>query len=797
MPKIKKIVSILKFKRKHYANIKRFKPNILIGLNIEQVKTRISQNKINVAATPQTKSFFAILKDSAFSLFNLINIILAAALLYVGSSYKNILFLGVVFSNLIINLVQEIRAKRATDKLSLLSAATATVRRNRQELELRSEEVVLDDIILYSPGKQIVTDSYILEGECEVNEAFLTGESEPVYKVKGDMLFSGSFISSGSCTAQADSVGTDNASYEITAGAKKMKTRASEIVKSLRKIIRVISVILVPLGVLFFLRQNSHDTVTITVATEHTVSALIGMIPEGLILLTSTVLAVIVVKLARKKVLVNELYSIEMLARVDTICLDKTGTLTEGSMKVEDIILIDPERKDEVNFALASINESLTKNETMESIGRFLQGVAFEKAESTVPFSSKKKWCGVYFVNKGAYILGAPEIVLNKNETGLLIKANDYAKNYRVLCLSFSHDLGEDGILPENRTALSLLLLSDTIRTNAKETIEYFKKQGVAVKIISGDNPLTVSNVAKKVGVDGYENSYDMTMVTDDSEIEKIADKYVIFGRTTPIQKQLLIKALRKKGHTVAMTGDGVNDVLAMKEADCSISVAQGTDAARTVADIVLLNSSFEAVPKIVDEGRMAINNLQRTSSLFIVKTIYSALLTIVFLFWSFPYPFIPIQLTLISSVGIGIPAFFLAFELNKDRVKGKFIANILLKAAPAGISIFIGIIATHIVAIQINLTQSEIGTICVLTTGSIALLGVLFISMPLNKLRLLLVIILSGTFIVCIFFFREVFELYRLSLRANISLLIIVCACGFIFWLLKKMFTYKVLQPK
>lgn len=787
MPKIKKIVSKLRFKRKHYPNTKRYFPDISTGLNSIQVKKRVSENRTNIASSPKTKSIWAIIKDSTFSLFNLICLILASALIYVGS-HKNMLFMGVIISNIIINLIQELRAKIATDKLSLLSAATTTVRRNKQDLILRSEEVVLDDIIIYSPGKQIVTDSYILDGECEINEAFLTGESEPVFKEKSDMLYSGSFLSSGSCIAQADSVGNDNASYVITVGAKKIKTRQSEIVKSLKKIIRIISVIIIPFGILFFIKQYSH--LAIKKAVVSTVASLTGMIPVGLILLTSTVLAVIVIKLANKKVLVNELYSVETIARADTICLDKTGTLTEGTMTVEDIYLFDSTKKDEIRFALASINASLERNETMAAIDRHLKGVSISKAEYTIPFSSKRKWCGAYFFNKGAYILGAPEIVLCKNENDILIKANMFAKEYRVLCISKAPDLGKDGQLPEKRTAIGLVFMNDTIRSNAKDTIEYFKKQGVNIKIISGDNSLTVSNVAKNVGVEGWENAYDMTMATSDSEIEKIAEKYVVFGRTTPIQKQLLIKALRKKGHTVVMTGDGVNDVLAMKEADCSIAVAQGTDAARTVADIVLLDSSFEAVPKIVDEGRMAINNIQRTASLFLVKTIYSILLTLVFLFSPFPYPFIPIQLTLISAVSIGIPAFFLAFEPNKDRVQGEFIQNVMLKAIPTGITIFWSIISTHLISRIIDLPHNEISTICVILTGAIALLGVLFISMPLNKLRLALVAILSSIFTIGIFIFASFFELFTLSFKAHIVLLINACVCVFIFWILKKLFS-------
>lgn len=791
MSKKEKITAKLRFKRKIYTDVTRFFPTVTGGLNEAQVKQRIAEKKVNSDFNPQTKSILTILKDSTFSLFNFINIVLIAALAYVGSSPRNMLFIGVVLSNILINLVQELRAKKATDKLSLLSVATVTVRRNEKLVSIHSEEVVLDDVLHYTPGSQIVTDCLILEGECEVNESFLTGESEPVFKESGDMLYAGSFLSSGSCTAQADAVGMDNASYEITAGAKKVKTRSSEIVKSLRKIIRIISVVLIPLGTLFYIINYIDPKNSLGQATEQTVSAVIGMIPSGLILLTSTVLAVIVVKLAKRKVLINELYSIEMIARADTICLDKTGTLTEGSMKVEEIFFVNPEDRNKAENILVSFFTSLETNETMAAIGRYLNDVDFIKADKTIPFSSKKKWCGAYFKEKGAYILGAPEIVLVKKETELLEKTNELAEKYRVLCLSevAALPVAEDNkeiFLPQERKAVCLILLSDIIRPSATETIAYFKSQGVAVKIISGDNPITVSMIARTVGVQGWDNAFDMSSLSSDAEIEEIAAKYIVFGRTTPVQKQLLIKALRKKGHTVAMTGDGVNDVLAMKESDCSITVAEGTDAARTVADIVLLDSSFDAIPKIVDEGRMAINNIQRTASLFLVKTIYSTLLTLIFIFTSFHYPFKPIHLTLIGALTIGIPSFFLAFEPNKERIKGNFLQNIVLKAFPTGVTIVLGIIAANIAALQMQLTRHEASAICVILTGTIALLGVLFISQPLSKLRKTLVVVLTSIFTFSVILENEFFMIERLSAKTNIALLIIAITSGFIFWGLK-----------
>lgn len=785
-----------RFKRKSYPDIERFTPDITTGLTRNQVLKRTAQGKMNININPKTKSISAILRDNLFTLFNFLNLVLVSALIFVGSEIKNMLFMGIVLSNIAIAVIQEIRAKRATDKLSLLTAATVTVIRDGKQQNIRSEEVVLDDIIYYKPGNQVVTDCMIVDGGCEVNEAFLTGESEPVYKEKGDMIYSGSFIASGSCIAQADAVGADNAAYEITVGAKKVKSRDSEIVKSLKKIIRIVSVVIIPIGIALFFRQYHKVGQDALKATENTVAALIGMIPEGLILLTSTVLAVIVVKLAMRKVLVNELYSVEMLARTDVVCLDKTGTLTEGSMKVENIFFLDYNRRDEIGFALASIAKSLDRNETLAAIEQHVGQYGGMTADFTVPFSSRKKWCGVYFQQKGAYILGAPEIVLTEAETEIVEKAKALSQDYRVLCLSESRTLTEDGSLPEQRNALCLIMISDVIRKSASETISYFKKQGVQVKIISGDNPITVSNIAKKAGVDGWDKYIDMTDVEDD-KIEAIAEEFVIFGRTTPVQKQLLVRALHKAGHTVAMTGDGVNDVLAMKESDCSIAVAQGTEAARAVADIVLLDSSFESVPKIVDEGRMAINNLQRSASLFIVKTIYSMLITLFTLLTRFPYPFIPVQLTLISALTIGIPSFFLAFQRNKDIVQGNFIKNVLMKAAPTGISIALGVFAIDVVAVSQHLPRHEVTTISLILTGSMALLGVLFISMPLDTLRLILATSLSSIFVIALLFFQDMFEVCRLSLIGYITLLSVAFTCVMIFWILKILFRKWLVKSK
>ncbi|ABX41940.1 HAD-IC family P-type ATPase [Lachnoclostridium phytofermentans] len=785
MPEYPKTIKKFRLKHKHYDDIQRFNPDPKVGLSKAQVRERISQGRTNINAAPSTKSIWLILRDSTFSLFNLIILFLAGALIYIGE-YKHILFAGIMLTNVGIDLFQELRAKRATDKLSILTSATAQVLRSGKKEVIPGDQVVLDDILYYNPGKQIVTDSQILKGGCEVNEAMLTGESEPVYKETGDMLYSGSFISSGNCIAIAEAVGRDNAVYEITAGAKKVKTRKSEIVKGLQKIIKFISVVIIPFGLLFFNSQISNLDNNVVEATKRTVAAMIGMIPSGLILLTSTVFAVIVVKLARKRVLVNELYSIEMLARADVICLDKTGTLTEGSMTLEDILYFIPDDKSKILSALASLGMAMDANETMSAINIYCIGSEITPSSRTVPFSSKKKWCGAYFEGTGAYVLGAPERIITERQPELRAKAKELAKRYRVLCLAVNSSLSEELNDMPDRTAVCLLLLSDTIRKNAKETISYLKEQGVSVRIISGDNPATVSHIAQAVGVENFEKAIDLSELTDDNEIKNICEDYVVFGRTTPVQKQLLIQAMRDRGHVVAMTGDGVNDVLAMKESDCAIAVAKGTDAARTVADMVLLDSSFKAIPAIIEEGRSSINNIQRTASLFLTKTIYSTLLLLAFLFSPAPYPFSPIQLSLISPITIGIPSFLLAFRPDKKRVSGRFIRNVLYKALPGGVTIFFAVMFVQYLSGYFLLSDLQISTISVILTGGCALFGLLFISFPLDRFRFWLVVSLSVLFTFAVLRFRRMFDFNTLAGTGITVLLLGAAFSVLVFWLVK-----------
>lgn len=651
-----------------------------IGLTKEEVEERIKENKVNYDTSLPTKSIKTIVRENIFTLFNLINILLGVAVFCVGS-YKNLLFLIVIFCNTAISIIQEINSKKAVDKLSILAQAKVNCIRDGEKQEIGINSIVLDDLLMLETGNQIVADSIILEGEVEVNESFITGESDVIYKRKGDTLLSGSFVVSGKCKAEVIHIGDENYTSKISSGAKYVKKVNSEIMKSLNGIIKIVSIAIVPIGILLFFNQLGLTENSFKNAVVNTVAAIIGMIPEGLVLLTSTVLAVSVIRLSKRKVLVQELYCIETLARVDTLCLDKTGTITEGTMEVNDIIEI-TKSKEELEEILSEIaSASDDNNSTIEAIRTKYKNKQKWKVINKIPFSSQKKWSGVCFKDKGSYIIGAPEFVLREKYDEYKERIEKYSNDYRVIIVANSEGDFIEKELPDKLEVLGFVLISDVIRKEASKTLKYFKEQGVNIKIISGDNPITVSKIAKRAGVENSEKYINMQEIKTKEQLEKAAKEYTIFGRVTPVQKKELVQALKKEGHTVAMTGDGVNDVLALKEADCSIAMASGSDATRNVAELVLLDSNFASMPEIVLEGRRTINNIERSATLFLVKTIYASILAIIFLFVNMPYPFMPIQLTLISTVTIGIPSFVLALEPNKERIKGKFLRNVISRA--------------------------------------------------------------------------------------------------------------------
>ena len=741
--------------------MKRYNPDIHIGLTKKEINERIKNNLINYNTDIKTKSIKAIILSNVFTIFNLLNFSIALAIFMVGS-YKNLLFMGVVFCNTIISIIQEANSKRVIDKLSVIASTKVLAIRNGQEKTINLDEIVLDDIIKLKIGNQVITDSIIKEGTVYVDESFITGESDLVEKKEGDMLLSGSFIVSGECISKVEHIGIDNYTSKISKEAKYIKKINSVIMSSLNKIIKFVSIVIVPLGLILFLRQYNLDK-NITDAVVNTSAAIISMIPEGLVLLTSTVLAVSVIKLGRKRVLVQDLYCIETLARVDTICLDKTGTLTEASLEVEKVIPLN--NNHDINKILSAMGNILNDNITIKAIhDKFSKNIKLDYIEK-IPFSSKKKYSGVIFKDEGTYILGAPDF-LTKDKY-LLNKINEY-NEYRTILLM--HTKFFDSL--DNLEPVAIILIKDKIRKNASNTLSYFKMQGVDIKIISGDSISTVSNVARNVCLENIK-CIDITKVKKEDNLRKIVEEYNVFCRVSPNDKKSIIKALKKNKHTIAMTGDGVNDVLALKEADLSIAMASGSDAARNVSQIVLLDSNFDAVIDILLEGRRTINNIERSSTLFLTKTIYATLLAIIFLFVSLDYPFQPIQLSLISSITIGIPSFVLALQPNKDLVKGNFFLNVISKSIPSALTVVINVIFTMIVGYIFKLTNQEISTMAISLVAFTGFILLFKLCYPFNKLRLILYIGLIILFIINIIGFNRIYDLVMLN--TNIFILIAI----------------------
>ena len=753
-------------------NVERYNPNIEIGLTTDQVKKRIEEDLVNHDTTIPTKSIKRIIYENFFTLFNIINIILAICILCV-KSYKNMLFLLIVIINTAISTIQEIHSKKVVDKLSIVASPKAKVIRNGKTEIIDIHQLVLDDIIILKTGEQIAADCKILSNEVEVNESCITGETNTIRKKVGDILLSGSYIVSGNTTAKIEHIGEENYTAQISSGAKYVKKIKSEIMTSLDKIIKILTFAIIPIGLLFFAKQLHIPGNTYKTAVIKSVAAIIGMIPEGLVLLTSTVLAVSVIRLSKSNVLVQELYCIETLARVDTLCLDKTGTLTEGSLQVEKIIATMSSQQENLKTILQLFAKfSPDSNTTIEAIRDFCNITnninENYQLDHAVPFSSEKKWSGISLKNKGSYVLGAPEFVLKEQFNKYKNEILSYQENYRVLSISHSNNEFENNDLPQNLELLGFVLVSDKIRKDAKKTLEYFKNQGVNIKIISGDNPVTVSKIGKQVGLENYDKYIDMSTIKD-CDIDKIVENHTIFGRVSPIQKKLIIEALQSNGKTVAMTGDGVNDVLALKTSDCSIAMANGSDAAKNVSQLILLDSNFSSMPKIVAEGRRTINNIERSASLFLVKTIYSCLNAILFLLIGEPYPFEPIQLSLISTVTIGIPSFVLALEPNKERIKGNFLRNVISKSLPTALCVTTNIFAITILKKYNILTASESSTLCIISTGTLGLLLLFTLAksrksenskLPFSPFRLTLALLMIALFICCLTIFNWWFDI-------------------------------------
>ncbi len=752
------------------------------GLTSEEVRAAQAAGKVNADATVKTRSYGSILRSNICTLFNLINVILAVFVFLTGS-YKNMLFMLVIVINTIIGIVQEIRSKITTDRLSIVVAANVEVMRDGRLQKIPIDELVLGDVMRLGRGNQIPTDSVVLEGECKTDESLLTGESRLIPKHAGDQLYSGSFINAGTVWARVEKVGADNYAAQITNEAKQKKAINSEIMTSLNKIIKYVSIFMFPVGLLLFANEYLLHHVELDPAILSTVSAMVGMIPEGLILLASTVMAVAVVRLARHQVLVQQLYCIETLARVDVLCLDKTGTITTGGMEVSGLVPLDVPDSEPKEQELSKIVASLVAsdedpNDTARAIQEYF-GLAKEgkqKAEQAIsptdllkptrviPFSSDTKWSGAAFANGEAYVMGAAQFVLEKNASALAqIKdaLDTYAADARVLLVARVEGFDANGAIEGEVTPLGFVCLRDQIRSTAAQTIAYFKEQGVKLKVISGDDPHTVSGIAQKVGIEGADRFVDATTLKTDQDIASAIKNYNVFGRVRPEQKKAFVLALQAEGHTVAMTGDGVNDVLALKASDCSVAMASGSDAARNVAQLVLVDNDFASMPAVVAEGRRSINNLQRSASLFLVKTLLSITAAFLFIFLPWQYPFVPIQLTLISAFTIGLPSFVLALEPNKDLVRGHFLPNAAVHSIPGAVCAVVSIVVLTIVGNEaIGLDYRQVSTLCVMVVGLLGIMLVIRLSIPFTPLRWGLLVVVIGGLLIGVVGFGWLFDI-------------------------------------
>lgn len=748
------------------ATTNRISPDPDMGLTAQQVNSRLAAGLHNGTSGIKTKSEKQIILENTFTFFNTINFILAILVMLVGS-YKNTLFMGIILSNAVIGSFQEIRSKRTIDKLSLISAPKAGVIRDGTLVNVRVSDIVLDDVLHLSSGNQICADAVVLTGEVEVNESLITGESDPVTKTRGDILLSGSFIVSGDCRARVEHVGKDNYASKIAGDAKYIKKPNSEIMRSLNAIVKIIGFGIIPIGLLLFAKQYFMMGDTLQNSVVSMVAALIGMIPEGLVLLTSVVFAVSVIRLSRHKTLVQELYCIETLARVDVLCLDKTGTITEGTMQVDEFIPFSGHSKNEMTDAISALTTSLKDdNPTFNALLDKLGSESSWTCLSAVPFSSARKWSGAEFDGKGSYIMGAGEFILRDDFAKIKTTVEKYSSDgHRVLLLAHSAQSFSDKNLPEKIECIGLILISDKIREEAPSTLRFFADQGVDLKVISGDNAVTVANIAKKAGLERADSFVDASTLKTEDEVRAAVEKYSVFGRVTPQQKLMFVKALKEKGHTVAMTGDGVNDVLALKESDCSIAMASGSDAARTVSNLVLLDSNFASMPMVVQEGRRSINNLQRSASLFLTKTIFSVIIAVMFIFIQATYPFQPIQLTLISTLTIGIPSFILALEPNRERVRGSFIINVINKSIPTALAMAFNIALLVLFESRFGLTSSQISTLAVVITTLTGLVLLIRISFPFNFMRSALFGLMSISFVIAFAFFKDLFGLVGMDL--------------------------------
>lgn len=749
-----------------------------LGLTGEQVHERLAGGWDNRPVEPPGATVQQIIVKNVCTYFNFLFFLLAGCVIAVRQ-WLNLTFLGPVFCNMFIGIVQDLRVKKKVDNLRIMSAPKCRAVRDGQIVQTEAAALVRDDIAVFSPGDQIPADAVVATGECRVNEALVTGEADEIVKRPGDALLSGSFVVSGSCRARLTKVGADSFVSRLTTEARQTGSQPqSEMMRSLTSLIKWIGFLVIPLGAVMFIKEYLWLKSPVADAVTSTVGSIVGMIPEGLYLLTSLALVASVIRLANRRTLVHDMGCIETLARVDTLCVDKTGTITEPKMTVDDIVPLQPDRyiADDIRMIMADyVCAMQDDNDTMAALRRYFTGQSMQTAIAAMPFRSAKKYGGVSFHEDETYLLGAPEILLAAcpEKDRFLPQAEEWsAKGCRVLLLALYDGKLDDEALTAEMMPLALILLSNKIRPEAPQTFAYFAQQGVRTKVISGDNPLTVSEVARRAGIPDAEKFVDARTLKTDAELAKAAEEMTVFGRVTPDQKKKLVAAMKRAGHTVAMTGDGVNDVLALREADCSIAMASGSGVACQASHIVLLDSQFSALPSVVAEGRRVINNIERSASLYLVKNIFTFVLSLITLFFTLPYPYTPAQLSLVNALTIGIPSFVLAMEPNENRISGKFMRNVIFRALPAALTDLVLVVGVMLFYLAFHIREEMLSTICTGIMGVVGLLMVYQTSQPFNKLRKAMMIGLTAVFALCYFFLPNLFTLSALD---NPSLLILV----------------------
>ena len=766
-------------------NITRYAPDYREGLTDEQVSERVHAQATNETIDPSFKTNKQIVLQNIFTYFNLIFIVLAVLLCLV-SSYKNLTFLPVILANTGIAIYQEIRSKKILDNLSVLNAAKVTVVRNGVANKIDMEELVLDDVILLETGQQIPADGYVLDGKLQVNEALLTGEADEIVKEVDDYLMSGSFVVSGKAYVRLDKVGYDSYISQLTAKAKKMGGgEQSEMIASLNKLIKWIGIIIIPIGITLFSQSYFFNGNTIKESVVAMEAALIGMIPEGLYLLTTIALAMSAARLAKQRVLLHDMKSIETLARVNVLCVDKTGTITENQMSVQKLVIAKNEQAEQQATRIQELISDYAKamandNATMQAIKTYFNKPTDQEPLSILPFSSVQKFSSVTFAD-GVYVLGAPEMVLRERFETVKNEFSQYAdQGYRVLVFGSYQGILSETLLEEEVIPLAYLLIANPIRKEAPDTFAYFKEQGVAIKVISGDNPQTVSTVALQAGIANADQYIDVSQLAEEDYLSAV-EKYTVFGRVKPEQKMQFVQLLKQK-NTVAMTGDGVNDILAMKEADCSIAMASGNEATIQAAQVALLDSDFSRMPEIVAEGRRVVNNIERSASLFLVKNIFSFLLSVFSVLFALTYPLEPSQITLISLFTIGLPSFLLALEENKNRIEGKFIVNVLEKAIPGGLT-DMTVVGTLVVGgVILHLNKTDVSTASTMLLTAVGFLVLYKICHPLNQFRGRIILFCAAGIVFSVVFLHKLFSISAISPVSILLLLILFFAADSIF---------------